>query len=48
MSARITALELHLPAHRLDQIDRRHDVLDFDTVVLTARRRNGGIDDAAY
>ncbi len=35
----LLALGLHLPAHGLDQIGRRHDVLDLDAVDLDAPGR---------
>ena len=42
----LLALRLHLPAHGLDQVGGRHDVLDLDAVDLDAPGRDGGIDDA--
>jgi hypothetical protein len=35
----LDALGLHLPAHRLDEVARRHDVLDLDAGDLDAPRR---------
>ena len=42
----LDALGLHLPAHGLDQIVRRHDILDLDAVDLDAPWRDRGIDHA--
>jgi hypothetical protein len=36
----------HLPAHRLDEVGRRHDVLDLDAVDLQSPRRHRGVDHA--
>lgn len=40
----LLALDLHLPAHRLDKILGRIDVLDFDARDLETPRRHGRID----
>src|SRR6266849_265837 len=42
----LLALGLHLPAHRLDEVCGRHDVLDLNAVDLDAPGRYRGIDDA--
>src|SRR5215831_12593413 len=42
----LLALGLHLPAHRLDKVLRRYDVLNFDAVDLDAPRRGRSIDDS--
>ena len=42
----LLALGLHLPAHRLHEVGRRHDVLDLDAVDLDAPRRHRGVDHA--
>ena len=39
-------LGLHLTAHRLHEVGRRHDILDLDAVDLDAPRRHRGIDNA--
>jgi len=42
----LDALGLHLASHRLDEVGRRHDVLDLDAVDLEAPWRHRGIDHA--
>src|SRR6185437_1251866 len=42
----LLALGLHLPAHRLHQVARRIDILDFDARDLDAPRRHRSIDHA--
>ncbi len=42
----LLALRLHLAAHRLHQVGRRHDVLDLDAVDLDAPGRHRNIDHA--
>jgi hypothetical protein len=40
----LLALGLHLPRHRIDQVARRLDVLEFDAVDLDAPRMGGLVD----
>ena len=41
----LLALGLHLTAHRLHEIRRRHDILDLDAVDLDTPRTDRGIHD---